>query len=74
MLTDFSMVDTLFSTKTVENPQFWGQMHLSKEKMIEFTVYVRKEGRITVPREIRAALNIEEGNLVKCKIEKLAIR
>jgi len=45
--------------------------HLSKEKAVEFTVYVRKEGRITIPREVRAALNIEEGNLVKCKIEKL---
>jgi len=44
---------------------------LSKEKAVEFTVYVRKEGRITVPREVRAALNIEEGHLVRCKIEKL---
>jgi len=44
---------------------------LSEEKAVEFTVYVRREGRITVPREVRAALNIEEGNLVKCKVEKL---
>jgi len=47
---------------------------LSKEKAVEFTVYVRKEGRITVPREVRAALCIEEGNLVKCKIEKLGAK
>lgn len=44
---------------------------MSKESVIEFTAYLRKEGRVTVPREVRAALNIEEGNLVKCKIEKL---
>jgi bifunctional DNA-binding transcriptional regulator/antitoxin component of YhaV-PrlF toxin-antitoxin module len=44
---------------------------LSRENVIEFTAYLRKEGRVTVPREVRAALNIEEGNLVKCKIEKL---
>jgi len=44
---------------------------LDEEKAVEFTVYVRKEGRITVPREVRAALDIEEGNLVKCKVEKL---
>jgi bifunctional DNA-binding transcriptional regulator/antitoxin component of YhaV-PrlF toxin-antitoxin module len=44
---------------------------LSEEPVAEFTVYVRKEGRLTVPREVRAALNIKEGNLVKCKIEKL---
>jgi len=44
---------------------------LSGEKAVEFTVYVRKEGRITVPREVRDALNIEEGNLVRCKVEKL---
>jgi len=47
---------------------------LSKEKAVEFTVYVRKEGRITVPREVRDALNIEEGNLVRCKVEKLRAR
>jgi len=50
---------------------FSGLKRLSEEKAVEFTVYVRKEGRITVPREVRAALNIEEGNLVRCKIEKL---
>jgi bifunctional DNA-binding transcriptional regulator/antitoxin component of YhaV-PrlF toxin-antitoxin module len=48
-----------------------GKRHLSEEKAAEFTVYMRKEGRITVPREVRTALNIEEGNLVRCKIEKL---
>jgi len=47
---------------------------LTEEKVVEFTVYVRKEGRITVPREVRDALNIEEGNLVRCKIEKLGNR
>jgi bifunctional DNA-binding transcriptional regulator/antitoxin component of YhaV-PrlF toxin-antitoxin module len=47
---------------------------LSEEKTVEFTVYVRKEGRITVPREVRDALAIEEGNLVKCKVEKLRIK
>jgi bifunctional DNA-binding transcriptional regulator/antitoxin component of YhaV-PrlF toxin-antitoxin module len=41
---------------------------------VEFTVYVRREGRITVPREVRAALHIDEGNLVKCRIEKLKAR
>jgi bifunctional DNA-binding transcriptional regulator/antitoxin component of YhaV-PrlF toxin-antitoxin module len=44
---------------------------LSKGRVAEFTVYARKEGRITIPREVRAALDIDEGNLVKCKIEKL---
>ena len=44
---------------------------MSDEKVAEFTVYVRKEGRMTIPREVRAALNIEEGNLVRCKVEKV---
>jgi len=47
---------------------------LSEEKAAEFTVYMRKEGRITVPREVRDALSIEEGNLVKCTVEKLKAR
>jgi AbrB family looped-hinge helix DNA binding protein len=38
---------------------------------IEFTSYVRKEGRITLPKEVRDALSIEEGQLVMCRIQKL---
>ena len=38
---------------------------------MEFTSYVRKEGRITLPKEVRDALGIEEGCLVRCKVEKV---
>lgn len=44
---------------------------MSEERTAEFTVYVRKEGRITVPKEVRVALSIGEGDLVKCRIEKI---
>jgi AbrB family looped-hinge helix DNA binding protein len=37
----------------------------------EFTAYIRRNGRITVPKEVRDALDIEEGDLVKCKIRKV---
>jgi len=37
----------------------------------EFTVYVRKNGRVTVPKEVRDAMTIKEGHLVKCKIKKV---
>jgi AbrB family looped-hinge helix DNA binding protein len=53
-----------------ETDAFRGEL-LAAEKLVEFTVYVRKEGRITIPKEVRAALCIEEGKLVRCKIEKL---
>jgi len=43
---------------------------LSEEKS-EFTVYVRKDGRMTVPKEVRDVLGIEDGNLVKCQIKKV---
>ena len=43
---------------------------LSDERS-EFTVYVRRDGRMTVPKEVRDALGIEEGNLVKCEIKKV---
>ena len=43
---------------------------MSREKA-EFTVYVRRDGRMTVPKGVRAALGIREGNLVKCEIKKV---
>lgn len=43
---------------------------MSREEA-EFTAYVRREGRITVPKEVRDALAVKEGNLVKCKIRKV---
>ena len=41
------------------------------EKKSEFVVYVRRDGRMTVPKEVRDALEIEEGHLVKCEIKKV---
>jgi AbrB family looped-hinge helix DNA binding protein len=38
---------------------------------ITFTVYMRKEGRVTVPKELRDAYDLDEGDLVECKIKKL---
>jgi len=37
----------------------------------EFTAYVRRNGRMTVPKEVRDALSIKEGSLVKCKIRRV---
>jgi AbrB family looped-hinge helix DNA binding protein len=39
-----------------------------------FTVYVRREGRITIPKEIRDAANIEEGDLVECTVKLIKTR
>jgi bifunctional DNA-binding transcriptional regulator/antitoxin component of YhaV-PrlF toxin-antitoxin module len=36
-----------------------------------FTVYLRREGRVTVPKELRDVLNLEEGCLVECRIKKI---
>lgn len=46
---------------------------MSKEEKKEFvfTVYLRKEGRITIPKEVRDALSIEEGALVECRVSKV---
>lgn len=51
----------------------WGlEMTLNEEKLeITFTVYVRHEGQVTVPKELRDAYDIDEGNLVECHIKKI---
>jgi len=41
---------------------------------VEFTSYVRKEGRITLPKEVRDELGIDEGCLVRCRIERVKSR
>ncbi|MGD9131085.1 MAG: AbrB/MazE/SpoVT family DNA-binding domain-containing protein [Candidatus Bathyarchaeota archaeon] len=36
-----------------------------------FTVYMRREGRVTVPKELRDAYDLKEGDLVVCQIRKI---
>lgn len=36
-----------------------------------FAAYVRIEGRITIPLEIRDALDIKRGDLVECRVKKV---
>ena len=38
---------------------------------ITFTVYMRQEGRVTVPKELRDAYDLQEGDLVECRIRKI---
>jgi AbrB family looped-hinge helix DNA binding protein len=38
---------------------------------ITFTVYMRREGRVTVPKELRDAYDLREGDLVECSIKKI---
>jgi AbrB family looped-hinge helix DNA binding protein len=47
-------------------------MMLNEEKVdVTFTVYMRREGRVTVPKELRDAYNLKEGDLVECRIKKI---
>ena len=42
-----------------------------EESGVVFTVYMRREGRVTVPKELRDAYELREGDLVECKIKKI---
>jgi len=35
-----------------------------------FAAYVRVEGRVTIPKEIRDLLSIERGDLVECRVKR----
>ncbi len=52
--------------------RFLGVDALAREERREvmFTVYLRKGGRVTVPKEVRDVLAIEDGDLVECRIKK----
>ena len=47
---------------------------MTEESKTQFTAYVRKEGRMTVPKGVRDALGIREGDLVNCTIGKVKPR
>jgi AbrB family looped-hinge helix DNA binding protein len=64
------MLNNLICTKNIEKRRFSGES-LPREKEAEFTVYVRREGRVTIPKEVRDALKIKEGSLVECRISKV---
>ena len=38
---------------------------------VGFTVYMRREGKVTVPKELRDAYDLKEGDLVECQIRKI---
>ena len=42
-----------------------------KKAGVTFTVYMRREGRVTVPKELRDAYDLKEGDLVECQIRKI---
>ena len=46
-------------------------MSNDKKAGITFTVYLRREGRVTVPKELRDAYDLKEGNLVECQIRRI---
>lgn len=55
--------------------RFWTWLALVAEvEFVEFTSYVRKEGRITLPKEVRDVLRLDEGCLVRCKVQKVRAR
>ena len=45
----------------------------ARKKVVEivFTSYVRTEGRVTVPKELRDGYDIKVGDLVECVIKKV---
>jgi len=69
------MLVSFLLSKNVEKRRSAWVMRLTRAgDCMEFTSYVRKEGRVTLPKEVRDALGIEEGCLVRCEIERVRSR
>jgi AbrB family looped-hinge helix DNA binding protein len=43
----------------------------NRKTEVTFTVYIRQEGRVTIPKELRDAYDLREGDLVECYIRKI---
>ena len=41
------------------------------KREIVFTAYMRCEGRVTVPKELRDAYDLKDGDLVECNLKKI---
>jgi len=41
---------------------------------VEFIAYVRIEGKMTIPKEVRDSMDIRTGDLVRCRIVKVKVR
>ena len=41
------------------------------KREIVFTAYMRCEGRVTVPKELRDAYGLKDGDLVECNLKKI---
>jgi len=59
----------LFSPIVVQKALFWWKKLPVKEG--GFTAYVRGDGKVTVPKGVRDSLEIEEGDLIECRIKKV---
>lgn len=59
------------SDKDIKEMHFLSQLKQRSIKEAEFMAYVRRNERMTVPKGVRAALDIGEGSLVRCKIRKV---
>ena len=46
-------------------------VEVEQKSGVVFTVYMRREGRVTVPKELRDAYQLKEGDLVECRIKKI---
>ena len=67
-----SVEETEVMARATGKKTFFGVDASAREgrKEVMFTVYLRKGGRVTVPKEVRDALAIEDGDLVECRIKK----